>query len=67
LGSNAFLSAAGQLQRLTCLCLEGNAWLTEQRLMQLTGLSHLQHLRVGKKGEVTDEVLDRFWAAVRQQ
>jgi hypothetical protein len=67
LASGVFLAAAGQLKQLTCLCLLGNDELTEQGLMQLTGLSCLQQLYVDESEEVTEEVLDRFWAAVRRQ
>jgi hypothetical protein len=70
LGSSAFLAAVGQLRQLTYLNLEGNAGLTEQGLMQLTGSSRLQELHVDKPyngGEITDEVLGSFWTALRQQ
>jgi hypothetical protein len=66
LGSMAFLAAVGQLRQLKYLYPQGNGGLTEQSLMQLTGLPRLQHLGVDENEEVTDEVLDRFWAAVRQ-
>jgi hypothetical protein len=70
LGSNAFLAAVGQLKQLKYLCLEGIDGLTEQGLMQLTGLQHLQQLHVDRNEEVvkvTAELLSRLWAAVRQQ
>lgn len=44
---------------------EGNgAQLTQQGLTQLTGL---QQLHVYRSEQVTDEVVDRFWAVVRRQ
>jgi hypothetical protein len=68
LSSNAFLAAVGQLKRLKYLCLEGNAGMTGKSLMQLAGLSCLQHLHVDDNADgLTDEVLDGFGAAVRQQ
>uniref|UniRef100_A0A383W9B4 F-box domain-containing protein n=1 Tax=Tetradesmus obliquus TaxID=3088 RepID=A0A383W9B4_TETOB len=67
LGSTEFLAAVGQLKQLTYLNLRGNDGLTQQGVMQLTGLSRLQRLHVDLNEEVTDEVWDGFWAAVRQQ
>lgn len=67
LGSADFLAAVGQLKQLIELVLEGNEGLTQQGLMQLAGLSHLQELTVDEDEEVTGEVLGAFWAAVRGQ
>uniref|UniRef100_A0A383W0G3 Distal membrane arm assembly complex 2-like protein n=1 Tax=Tetradesmus obliquus TaxID=3088 RepID=A0A383W0G3_TETOB len=66
LSSMALLAAVGQLKQLTYLNHEGNAGLTQQGLMQLTGLKRLQMLHVDCNEEVTDHVVDGFWAAVRQ-
>uniref|UniRef100_A0A383V515 F-box domain-containing protein n=1 Tax=Tetradesmus obliquus TaxID=3088 RepID=A0A383V515_TETOB len=67
LGSAAFLAAVGQLKKLSYLGLKGNGGLTQQGLMQLTGLSRLQQLEVDKGEKPTDKDLGRFWAAVRRQ
>jgi hypothetical protein len=71
LSSAKVLPAIGQLRPLTALLLKGNMWLSEQGLMQLTGLTGLQRLRVpqtrSSDAGVTRKVLDRFWAAVRAQ
>jgi hypothetical protein len=69
LGSCAFLAALGQLVQLTQLQLQYNCGgITQQGLMQLTGLSRLQQLRVSSWHEgVTDEVLRAFWAAIQRQ
>jgi hypothetical protein len=65
----ACLQAIGsRLTQLTCLSLLNNPGLTRYGLMQLTGLSRLQELDVDRDGaEVTDEVLQVFWAALRRQ
>jgi hypothetical protein len=55
------------LTQLTELWLTGNSGLMQQGLMQLTGLTRLQRLGVDRNAEVTDEVVDRFWAALRGQ
>lgn len=65
LSSAPTLAAVGQLQQLTYLGLDYNGGLTQQGLMQLTGMSLLQQLCVDTTGEVTDDVLNRFWAEVR--
>jgi hypothetical protein len=70
--SAEFLDALGQLTQLTRLKLYANQKLTQQGLMQLTGLSRLQDLQVPMSGpfsssEITATGLAEFWAAVRQQ
>lgn len=55
------------LTQLTELDLSGNSGPTQQGLMLLTGLKRLQHLRVSTGLGLTEEVLESFWAAVRQQ
>ncbi|KAF6251352.1 hypothetical protein COO60DRAFT_1645123 [Scenedesmus sp. NREL 46B-D3] len=45
----------------------GNAGLTQQGLMLLTGLKRLRQLRVKYNDQVTDGVVKRFWAVVRGQ
>jgi hypothetical protein len=65
LSSMEVMTAIGQLRQLTSLLLAGNSGLTEQGLMQLTGLTRLQHLRVGSDAGVTSEVLGRFWQQCR--
>uniref|UniRef100_A0A383V9C3 Distal membrane arm assembly complex 2-like protein n=1 Tax=Tetradesmus obliquus TaxID=3088 RepID=A0A383V9C3_TETOB len=71
LSSTELLAAVGQLKQLTCLRLLGNVYgdggVTEQGLMQLTGLSRLEQLDVNKNEEVNEQVLGSFWAAMRQQ
>jgi hypothetical protein len=61
------LAAIGHLTQLSVLRLLGNSGLTKRGLMALTGLSLLQELDVTNDEEVTDEVLEDFWAAVKQQ
>jgi hypothetical protein len=68
------LWAIGRLTQLTYLALYAtsceNAGVTEQGLMQLTTLCQLRELGVRLKrdgADVTREVLEVFWAAVRQQ
>jgi hypothetical protein len=65
--SMACLAPIGQLSQLTALVVVGVEGLTERGLMLLTRLYSLQSLSVKQNAEVTNEVLDRFWAAVRQQ
>jgi hypothetical protein len=60
------LSSIRHLIQLTQLQLQGNAGLTQQHLM-LTGLTCLQQLGVDRTAEITDGVVDSFWAAVRRQ
>jgi hypothetical protein len=67
LSSMACLAAIAQLTQLTELRLERNDGLTQQGLMLLTGLKQLQTLSVDRNAEVTAEVVDSFWAALRQQ
>jgi hypothetical protein len=66
-GSMVCLAAVGHLSKLTVLDLKGVGGMTERGLMLLTRLSSLQNLAVTQNAEVTDDVLNRFWAALRQQ
>jgi hypothetical protein len=66
LSSIDVLEAVGQLAQLTALLLTGNSGLTQQGLLQLTGLTALQRLKVDRSDEVTNEVVESFWAAVRE-
>jgi hypothetical protein len=68
-----FLAELGRLTQLTrlklCAAIHSRK-LTQQGLMQLTGLQCLQELQVQKDHpylptEITEEVLAEFWAAVR--
>lgn len=64
------LKAIGHLSQLTALEFrDAVSGVCERALMQLTGLSSLRSLELtphyGYPG--TDEMLDRFWAALRQQ
>jgi hypothetical protein len=65
-----FLAGVGMLEQLTqlTLCAEYHAfYLRTEGLMQLTGLCNLQELQVqqGHSGsDITEEVLEEFWAAV---
>jgi hypothetical protein len=61
--SMEFLAAVARLTQLTVLQLDGK--LTEQGLMQLTGLKQLDYLYANRARDATLEVMDRFWAAVR--
>jgi hypothetical protein len=64
------LEAIGRLTQLTRLILIGNEGLTQQGLMQLTGLSRLQQEWCGRlcsAGQVTREALSDFWAALHAQ
>ncbi|KAF6255391.1 hypothetical protein COO60DRAFT_1641580 [Scenedesmus sp. NREL 46B-D3] len=65
--SMACLANVALLTQLTGLRLEGNSGLTQQGLMLLTGLKRLQNLSMARSAEVTGEVVERFWAAVRRQ
>jgi hypothetical protein len=68
LGSSmACLANICHLSQLTELRLEGNAGLTQQGLMLLTGLKQLQQLGVDSTADITDGVINSFWAAVRGQ
>lgn len=67
LGSMVCMAAIGHLSQLTALKLGSVQELTERGLMLLTGLQSLQVLEVQQNAEVTTAVLDRFWAALRQQ
>lgn len=42
-----------------------NSGVTARGLMALTRLTRLQQLEVSKDGEVTDELLSKFWRAVK--
>jgi hypothetical protein len=66
LGDMVCLAAIAQLTQLTELNLSDNAGLTEQGLMLLTTLKHLQGLDVSNTS-ITDEMLRRFSDALRQQ
>ena len=62
------LQEIGCLTHLTHLSLSHNSGLSQQGLMQLTGLSRLQMLEVNSHGSaVTKDGVSKFWAAVRQQ
>jgi hypothetical protein len=61
------LAATRQLSQLTQLQLQGSRGLTVEGLMLLTCLPRLQRLVVEKNEEVTDAVMQRFCAAVREQ
>jgi hypothetical protein len=72
LGSMTCLAEIGKLVHLTSLDI--NTWdpvqhscgrLTRERLMLLTGLTRLRKLHLCKTGDVTSEVVEEFWAAVR--
>jgi hypothetical protein len=67
LGGAACLGAIAHLTQLTELRLAVNEGLTQQGLMLMTGLRQLQQLEVSVNDEVTEEVVERFWMAVRQQ
>lgn len=67
LSSVAFMAAVGTLTQLTELFLE-NSDMTEQSLLQLTGLVHLQVLHPPPYyGGVMKETVDRLWSAVWKQ
>jgi hypothetical protein len=61
------LAAIGKLQHLTSLQLHGSSGLTARGVMMLTSLRCLQQLVVEKNESVTDDVLEKFWGALRQQ
>jgi hypothetical protein len=66
----ALLEAIGRLTQLTELRLNCNEGMTAHGLMQLTGLSrlHKQHCELRRhRGDcvVTEDVLEKFWAAVQ--
>uniref|UniRef100_A0A383VRL7 F-box domain-containing protein n=1 Tax=Tetradesmus obliquus TaxID=3088 RepID=A0A383VRL7_TETOB len=64
----ACLEAIGCVTQLTALSLRGNSGLTQQGVLQLTRLCHLQMLDVNAHGNaVTKEGVNRLLAAVRQQ
>ncbi|KAF6260554.1 hypothetical protein COO60DRAFT_1684516 [Scenedesmus sp. NREL 46B-D3] len=56
-----------RLTQLAELLLYGNMVLTQQGLLLLMGLRSLQHLPVQTNQEVTDEMVQSFWAALRGQ
>jgi hypothetical protein len=61
----ACLKAIGGLTQLTWLELPGNLGLTQQGLLQLTGLSRLRALMVDRNGvDINDKVLQGFWPAL---
>jgi hypothetical protein len=60
------LAAIGQLQQLTELQVYSDG-MTQQQLMHLTSLSCLQKFELYNTAEITDEVIAKFWAAVRRQ
>jgi Leucine-rich repeat (LRR) protein len=66
LGSMACLAALRNLTQLTELRLYWFSGMTQQGLMMLTGLKGLQELSVGRNTEVTNELVESFWAALRQ-
>jgi hypothetical protein len=59
------MAAIGQLTQLTELRLGGNREVTQQGLMQLTGLKQLQQLGVARTQHVTGAVVEQLWAALR--
>jgi hypothetical protein len=69
------MAAIGQLTLLTQLRLEGNRVITQQGLMQLTGLKQLQQLAIGGDCTqhvvwcrvVTEETVEQLWAALHQR
>jgi hypothetical protein len=72
LGSMTCLAAIAQLVHLTSLNIDDfdcdyplDSKLTREGLMLLTGLTRLQELELCRNDEVTDEVVDEFWAALR--
>jgi hypothetical protein len=70
LGSAELMLALGQLTQLTLLDIvqgSDDSQLTVGGLMQLTGLRHLEELMFTHSAEITQDVLDVFWAAVRGQ
>jgi hypothetical protein len=70
LGSRECLAAIGQLKQLTELRLDTaylGDLLTQEQLMQLTGLSRLQKFKLYNTAQITDEVIANFRAALRRQ
>jgi hypothetical protein len=70
LGSMVCLAAIARLTQLTGLVLYdayGQMALTQRGLIMLIMLSRLQELDLLCNDEVTEQVLERFWAAVRAQ
>jgi hypothetical protein len=72
LGSMTCLAAIAQLVHLTSLNIDDwhsdyrcDSKLTREGLMLLTGLTQLQKLQLCRNDEVTDEVVEEFWAALR--
>jgi hypothetical protein len=66
----ACLEAIGRLKQLTQLRLSCNENMPQHGLMQLTGLSRLEHAACGGLcgyKQVSDEALTAFWAAVDAQ
>uniref|UniRef100_A0A383VY18 Distal membrane arm assembly complex 2-like protein n=1 Tax=Tetradesmus obliquus TaxID=3088 RepID=A0A383VY18_TETOB len=64
----AAMAAVGQLTQLTQLCLTNTGGLSDESLMQLTGLVQLQVLdEPNHCDSVTAEGVDLLWAAVRRQ
>jgi hypothetical protein len=61
------MSAIGQLTQLTELRLEGNPEITQQGLMQLTGLKQLTRLGVDRTQHVTEQTVEQLWAALREK
>jgi hypothetical protein len=41
--------------------------MTQQGLMQLTGLKQLQQLGVQRTRHVTEDMVEQLWAALRQE
>jgi hypothetical protein len=64
--STECMAAIGQLTQLTELRLEGNREVTQQGLMQLTGLKQLQHLGVHCTRHVTKNMVGQLWAALHK-
>jgi hypothetical protein len=67
LSSMVCLASIAQLTQLTRLSLDGNPGVTAQGVMALTRLTGLQHLSVDKNAQVTDELLSKFWTAVKSR
>lgn len=62
------MAAVGRLTQLTQLCLTNTGGLSDESLMQLTGLVQLQVLdEPNHCNGVTAEGVDLLWAAVRRQ
>uniref|UniRef100_A0A383WDL0 F-box domain-containing protein n=1 Tax=Tetradesmus obliquus TaxID=3088 RepID=A0A383WDL0_TETOB len=64
LGTMVCLAAIADLPRLSDLQLKGNPGVTQQRLMLLTRLPHLQILSVARNDEVTDAFMDEALSAL---